>query len=116
RRPDRGPLPQQPSRLRADVVCPGGDVDRRCDPPAPHQRGGMMDKPVLALTRRWAAGSARRLLPSAAAENMRQLIQLRWIAVGGQLFTILSVSLGLSVQLPLAPMIALVALLAFANL
>ncbi|WP_116090090.1 ATP-binding protein [Sphingomonas crusticola] len=75
-----------------------------------------MDKPVLALTRRGSAGASGRPLQSVVSENMRQLIQLRWIAVGGQLLTILAVNLGLGVSLPLVPMIVLVALLAFANL
>ncbi|MHA6723663.1 ATP-binding protein [Sphingomonas sp. RS2018] len=48
-------------------------------------------------------------------DNMRQLIQLRWVAVVGQLVTILTVSLGLRVPLPLAPMLVVVALLAVAN-
>lgn len=73
-----------------------------------------MDTPLLALTRRSA------LNPGApddtiAAENMRQLVQLRWIAVAGQLVTILFVDLILGVPLPLAPMLGVVALLAAAN-
>jgi two-component system sensor histidine kinase RegB len=47
---------------------------------------------------------------------MRQLIQLRWIAVAGQLITILAVDFGLGVRLPLAPMLLLVGGLALANL
>jgi two-component system sensor histidine kinase RegB len=73
-----------------------------------------MDTPVLALTRR-GIGRPRSPLPTIAAENMRQLIQLRWIAAGGQLITILAVNLGLGVQLPLVWMIGLVVLLALAN-
>jgi two-component system, sensor histidine kinase RegB len=71
-----------------------------------------MDKPVLALT----LGGSDRPLEGATAENMRQLIQLRWIAASGQLVTILAVNLWLGVRLPLVPMIALVALLAAVNL
>jgi len=49
-------------------------------------------------------------------ENMRQLVQLRWLAVGGQLFTILVVTFGLGVSLPLVPMLGVAALLALVNL
>lgn len=73
-----------------------------------------MDTPLLALTR-------RRVDPGPSPEitatrNMRQLIQLRWLAVGGQLLTILAVHFGLGVPLPIGPMLAVVALLALANL
>ena len=40
----------------------------------------------------------------AAARNMRQLVLLRWLAVGGQCATILTVHYGLGIQLPVAPM------------
>lgn len=69
-----------------------------------------MDVPLLALTR--PAPS----IETTSAENMRQLIQLRWIAAAGQLVTILAVDLGLGVPLPLAPMLGVVALLAVANI
>ncbi len=74
-----------------------------------------MDSPLLALTRRRAdqAGSSR---DSTAAENMRQLLQLRWMAVAGQLITILVVHLALGVRLPLAPMLVVIALQALANI
>jgi two-component system sensor histidine kinase RegB len=47
---------------------------------------------------------------------MRQLIQLRWLAVAGQLVAILLAHYGLGVTLPLGPMLGVVALLALANL
>jgi two-component system sensor histidine kinase RegB len=47
---------------------------------------------------------------------MRQLIQLRWIAVAGQLLAILVSHFGLGVPLPLVPMLVVVALLVVANL
>jgi two-component system sensor histidine kinase RegB len=74
----------------------------------------MMDAPLLALTRGspFSAGPAEE---TTAAENMRQLVQLRWIAVAGQLVTILVVDFVLGVALPLAPMLGVVALLAVAN-
>jgi two-component system, sensor histidine kinase RegB len=70
-----------------------------------------MDAPLLALTRR-AAGT----LETAAAENMRQLVQLRWIAVAGQTATILLVHFVLRVPLPVVEMLGIVLVLAFANL
>ncbi|MDO7840746.1 ATP-binding protein [Sphingomonas immobilis] len=69
-----------------------------------------MDRPLLALTRRTVADA------TVASENMRQLVQLRWLAVGGQLVTILGVAFGLGVALPLVPMLGVVALLVLANL
>ncbi|PJI88295.1 sensor histidine kinase [Sphingomonas koreensis] len=72
----------------------------------------MMDAPLLALTRRGTALTAE----TAAAENMRQLIQLRWIAVGGQTLAILLVRYGLGIPLPVVEMLGIAAMLAIANL
>jgi two-component system sensor histidine kinase RegB len=74
-----------------------------------------MTQPILALTRRKLA-PAGPSVESTVSENMRQLIQLRWIAVVGQLITILVVHFGLGVRLPLVPMLILVGVLALANL
>ncbi|RZL91785.1 MAG: HAMP domain-containing histidine kinase [Variovorax sp.] len=52
----------------------------------------------------------------AGLKNMRQLIQLRWIAVVGQVVTIVTVHLGLGIPLPLEPMLAALAFLAAFNL
>ncbi|WP_338057271.1 ATP-binding protein [Sphingomonas corticis] len=52
----------------------------------------------------------------ATRRNLWLLVQLRWLAVAGQLATILSVRLLLDVALPLTPMLAIVALLAGLNL
>lgn len=52
----------------------------------------------------------------AGRRNLLLLIQLRWIAVGGQLATILAVRLLLGVRLPLAAMLATLALLALLNI
>jgi two-component system sensor histidine kinase RegB len=72
-----------------------------------------MERPILALTR---VGEENGVSPaSVSGYNMRLLVQLRWIAVGGQLLTILGVHFGLGVPLPLAPMLAVVAALALAN-
>ncbi|MET1754142.1 ATP-binding protein [Novosphingobium sp. RD2P27] len=74
-----------------------------------------MDAPLLALTRRPFSRFPDVSARQASIENMRQLIQLRWLAVIGQLIAILAVHFLLRVELPLAPMIAIVGLLAFAN-
>ncbi len=51
---------------------------------------------------------------STALENMRQLIQLRWIAVIGQIVTIAVVHFGFEIHLPLRQMaVVLIALVAF---
>ncbi|MEG3151897.1 ATP-binding protein [Sphingomonas sp. ZT3P38] len=71
-----------------------------------------MDRPLLALTRRPAGPTEE----TAAAENTRQLIKLRWIAVAGQTVAILFVQYGLQVPLPLAEMLGVALLLGIANL
>lgn len=73
-----------------------------------------MDAPLLALTRP-PRPSAR---PPAAATlaNMRQLVQLRWIACLGQLVAILVAHGPLAVPLPVGEMLAVVGLLAAGNL
>jgi two-component system, sensor histidine kinase RegB len=75
-----------------------------------------VDTPLLALTRRRALLQGGPAAQTPMSDNMRQLVQLRWIAVVGQLVTILAVHFGLGVKLPLAPMFAVVAALAMANL
>jgi two-component system sensor histidine kinase RegB len=52
----------------------------------------------------------------AGQRNMLLLIQLRWIAVGGQLFTIAVVQTLMDIHLPLAPLLLTPALLAAINL
>jgi len=75
-----------------------------------------MDAPLLALTRVPRASFTGLSAKSAAAGNMRQLVQLRWIAVAGQTATILLVHFALGAALPLAEMLAVVAALAVVNL
>jgi two-component system, sensor histidine kinase RegB len=75
-----------------------------------------MDAPLLALTRRRGGAPRGPSAETAAADNMRQLVQLRWIAVAGQTLTILFVHFGLAVPLPLAQMLAVAGGLAAANL
>lgn len=47
--------------------------------------------------------------------NLLQLVQLRWLAVAGQLLTVLGVRYGLQVPLPLREMLTLLAVLALFN-
>ncbi|MEN3292407.1 MAG: two-component system, sensor histidine kinase RegB [Burkholderiales bacterium] len=64
-----------------------------------------------AVKESWAAASVE---TAAGHKNMLQLIQLRWIAVVGQITTITVVTLGLGIRLPLPQMLAvLVCLIAF---
>jgi len=51
----------------------------------------------------------------AGRKNLLQLIQLRWLAVAGQLVTILTVQLLLGIALPLGEMLTLLAMLAIFN-
>ncbi|MFA7540962.1 MAG: ATP-binding protein [Lysobacterales bacterium] len=55
-------------------------------------------------------------ISATGAQGMHELIQLRWIAVIGQVVTILTAHYGLGIQLPLLPMLLLVAGLALFNL
>lgn len=75
-----------------------------------------MDTPLLALTRKRPTTPSGLSPETAAAQNMRQLIQLRWIAVAGQTVAILLVHFGLGVPLPTAEMLGVAGLLAVANL
>lgn len=75
-----------------------------------------MDAPLLALTRGRRDAPQGPSVESADAENLRQLIQLRWIAVIGQTATILLTHFGLGIRIPLAEMLGVALLLAIANL
>jgi two-component system sensor histidine kinase RegB len=56
------------------------------------------------------------LTAAAARDNLIQLVQLRWMAVVGQVATIVAVEWGLGVRLPLAAMAGVVAVLVVGNL
>lgn len=58
----------------------------------------------------------RLALPEGVGRNMLLLVQLRWLAVGGQLGTILVVDGLLGVHLPLVPMASVLAALVLLNL
>ena len=61
-----------------------------------------------------ADGALPVLHDSTGLENMRQLIQLRWIAVVGQIITIAVVNFGFGIHLPLRQMsVVLICLIAF---
>ena len=51
----------------------------------------------------------------AGRKNLLQLVELRWLAVAGQLATILVVHFRMRVPLPLGEMLAILALLALFN-
>ena len=53
---------------------------------------------------------------AAGARNMALLIQLRWVAMAGQVSTILVVAVAMGVRLPLAAMLAVVGAVLFLNL
>ena len=61
------------------------------------------------------AAQGGRLQVATGARNMQQLIQLRWIAVVGQVVTILAVHYGLGIHLPLHQMLVVLACLAAFN-
>ena len=65
------------------------------------------------------ASTAHRLAPpapeDAAARNMRLLVLLRWLAVGGQLATILTVHYGFGIRLPIESMAVVLAALVMLN-
>ena len=66
------------------------------------------------LKQRWTVAAG--VENGAGHKNMLQLIQLRWIAVIGQIITIVFVQLAFRIELPLKPMSAVVACLVALNL
>jgi two-component system sensor histidine kinase RegB len=60
--------------------------------------------------------SGRAPVQVAGRKNLQQLIQLRWLAAGGQLATIVLVQFILGVELPLEKMLSLLAVLVLFNL
>jgi two-component system sensor histidine kinase RegB len=63
-----------------------------------------------------ATAAPSHLEPRAGYRNMQQLIQLRWIAVVGQITTIATVTLGFGVELPLPAMLRVLACLVAFNI
>lgn len=72
-----------------------------------------MNIPPLTLTVEPVAVAPER---RAGRANLRQLIELRWLAVAGQLATVLVVHTGLSIALPWAEMLSLLGVLVAFNL
>ncbi|WP_295855684.1 ATP-binding protein [uncultured Xylophilus sp.] len=72
----------------------------------------LSDRPTAA---RPAAAPATAPGDATGFKNMQQLVQLRWIAVVGQIATIAVVHYGYRIALPLAPMLAVLAVLALFN-
>ncbi|ALR20782.1 ATP-binding protein [Sphingobium baderi] len=66
------------------------------------------------ITARWLPGQ----WPADAAghRNMALLVQLRWIAIAGQVATILIVHFGMGIRLPIAPMLLIAALAGAMNI
>ncbi|MDT7835900.1 ATP-binding protein [Aquabacterium sp. OR-4] len=78
--------------------------DEAAAPPAPQRHAPLADDPALS--------------PEARADrsNLMQLVQLRWLAVGGQLLTVLVVHYGLGIRLPILAMLSLLVSLSLFNL
>lgn len=93
-------------------------------PPDPRPRpvaagrgdNGAMAHPDDPLSRTDDVLPLRSRARDAGLRSMRQLVQLRWIAVCGQVVTILFVHFGLSIALPLEAMAVVLALLVAFNL
>ncbi|RZJ08051.1 MAG: HAMP domain-containing histidine kinase [Rubrivivax sp.] len=71
-----------------------------------------MNAPSLPIAETVADAPERR----AGRANLRQLIELRWLAVGGQLATVLVVQLGLGIELAWREMLSLLGVLVAFNL
>jgi two-component system sensor histidine kinase RegB len=71
----------------------------------------MSGNPAAITTQQTADAGATRVGQAAGHQNMQQLIQLRWIAVVGQISTIAVVAWGLGIQLPLVYMLEVLACL-----
>lgn len=83
----------------------GASADDETPQPAAARRGTpVVDDPALPPEAR------------AGRSNLMQLVQLRWLAVGGQLLTVLAVHFGLALRLPILAMLSLLAALSLFNL
>lgn len=89
--------------------------------PPPHPTDAAADRLHAGAGLTTAPANTRRGDPqpahdSAAIKNMQQLLQLRWIAVVGQVAAIAVVHFGFGIELPLRPMLSVLAGLALFNL
>jgi two-component system sensor histidine kinase RegB len=80
-------------------------------PETDHSISGMSEAWALGRSPRWAFGGLRR-----GRLRIRTLAQIRWIAVAGQLITILIVGLYLKFPLPWVPCLTLIGISAWVNL
>jgi len=93
----------QNQSVDAAAAPPGNELIRRSErgTPAVSSEAVAVGRPTTDATNR---------------KNMMLLIQLRWIAVVGQVVTIAIVQFGLGIALPLVPMLVVLAALAALNL
>src|SRR5690606_33234077 len=104
-----------PHLVRAGRDGAVGRVASACGAARPARQGGMTAPPTSLRALRGQSGPEPEIPVETPAEilaetdagrrNMRLLIQLRWIAVGGQLATIGIVQLLMGVDLPLAQLL-----------
>jgi len=71
---------------------------------------------MIAVTPAWLMRRSSRATDDAGARNMMLLTQFRWLAIAGQLATILFAHFWIGVQLPLVPMAAILIALVVLNL
>ncbi|UXH77358.1 ATP-binding protein [Roseateles amylovorans] len=62
------------------------------------------------------SGGRQAPVNQAGRNNLRQLVQLRWLAVAGQLVTVVSVHFALHIRLPVAEMLTLLSVLLLFNI
>ncbi|GAP35467.1 ATP-binding protein [Piscinibacter sakaiensis] len=103
------------TRTEAPALA-GGAAAAIADPASPAGRAGPAGQAAPPATVARAGAGVVEALPEPNRDNLRQLIQLRWIAVVGQVLTIAGVSLGFGIALPLAPLAAVMAGLVLFNL
>src|SRR5690606_30686186 len=107
---ETGRVPHRPSVTAPPRAYPGRLPPRNADTPGSIAVLGFaaMPQPLSSIA---AARHAQDGADSAGVNSMRQLVQLRWIAVAGQLLTISLVHSGLDIPLPLLPMFGVLAVL-----
>src|SRR5690606_2409011 len=115
--PDGGALSRPASQLCADLVCAGrhdgrGDWLWRAAGAAPSPDGAGRMTPFTRLETPDSPANAY----VAGRQNLRLLVQLRWIAVLGQVLAITVAVVGFSLALPLFDMALVVLLLILYNL
>ncbi|MCK8784871.1 ATP-binding protein [Roseomonas sp. NAR14] len=105
------PGPEHPGQER-----PGRDAAGRERPAGEGQRNGPPAREATTEAAEPMAADASGRVAEATRRDMRLLVQLRWIAVGTQLLTIAVVQWGLGIDLPLAALLPVPAMLVAVNL